>query len=206
MKTRIFADKNMQIGRVNDHLFGSFIEHLGRAIYTGIYEPGHPCADKNGFRTDVIELIKELNVSIVRYPGGNFLSGYDWEDGIGPKEERPTRLDLAWQTIEDNRFGTDEFIDWCRTAGVEPMLAVNLGTGRPKDAGNLIEYCNFPGGTHYSDLRKKYGHPEPHGVKYWCLGNEMDGPGRSAIWMRKIMARRPWRRPKSCAGLIRKSN
>lgn len=198
MKTRIFADKNMQIGRVNDHLFGSFIEHLGRAIYTGIYEPGHPCADKNGFRTDVIELIKELNVSIVRYPGGNFLSGYDWEDGIGPKEERPTRLDLAWQTIEDNRFGTDEFIDWCRTAGVEPMLAVNLGTGRPKDAGNLIEYCNFPGGTHYSDLRKKYGHPEPHGVKYWCLGNEMDGPwqichldaedyGKKALETAKIM-------------------
>jgi len=198
MKAKIFADKKLRIGKVNNHLYGSFIEHLGRAIYTGIYEPGHPSADANGFRTDVLELIKELNISIVRYPGGNFLSGYDWEDGIGPKEKRPTRLDLAWQTVEDNRFGTDEFIDWCRTAGVEPMFGVNLGTGGPKEAGNLVEYCNFPGGTHYSDLRKENGHSEPHGVKYWCLGNEMDGPwqichlhaedyGKKALEAAKIM-------------------
>ncbi|NLD25913.1 MAG: alpha-N-arabinofuranosidase [Acholeplasmataceae bacterium] len=176
MKAKIFVDKNIKIGSVNKHLFGSFIEHLGRAVYTGIYEPGHPTADANGFRTDVIEMIRGLNVPIVRYPGGNYLSGYNWEDGIGPKAHRPTRLDLAWQTIEDNHFGTDEFIDWCRVAGVEPMLGVNLGTGTPEKAGNLVEYCNFSHGTYYSNLRIKNGHPESYNVKYWCLGNEMDGP------------------------------
>ena len=176
MKTKLFVDKNLTIGKVSDLLFGSFIEHLGRAVYTGIYEPGHPLADKDGFRQDVIDLIRELKVPMVRYPGGNFLSGYNWEDGIGPKEKRPVRLDYAWQTIEDNTFGTDEFMKWCQKAGVEPMMAVNLGTGSPKDAGNIVEYCNFPQGTYYSDLRIKNGHKEPYNIKYWCLGNEMDGP------------------------------
>lgn len=176
MKTKLFVDKNLTIAPISDRLFGSFIEHLGRAVYTGIYEPGHPLADKDGFRQDVIDLIKELNVPMVRYPGGNFLSGYAWEDGIGPKDQRPTRLDYAWQTIEDNTFGTDEFMAWCSKAGIEPMMAVNLGTASPKDAGNIVEYCNFPGGTYYSDLRIKNGHKDPYQVKYWCLGNEMDGP------------------------------
>ncbi|HPY78666.1 MAG TPA: alpha-N-arabinofuranosidase, partial [Bacilli bacterium] len=124
MKTKLFIDKNLTIGKVSNLLFGSFIEHLGRAVYTGIYEPGHPKADKDGFRQDVIDLIKELKVPMVRYPGGNFLSGYNWEDGIGPKENRPVRLDYAWQTIEDNTFGTDEFMRWCKKAEIEPMMAV----------------------------------------------------------------------------------
>ena len=143
MKTKLFIDKNLTIGKVSNLLFGSFIEHLGRAVYTGIYEPGHPKADKDGFRQDIIDLIKELKVPMVRYPGGNFLSGYNWEDGIGPKENRPVRLDYAWQTIEDNTFGTDEFMRWCKKAEIEPMMAVNLGTGTQKDAGNIFEYCNF---------------------------------------------------------------
>lgn len=198
MKTKLFVDKNLIIAPVSDRLFGSFIEHLGRAVYTGIYEPGHPLADKDGFRQDVIDLIKELRVPIVRYPGGNFLSGYAWEDGIGPKEKRPTRLDYAWQTIEDNTFGTDEFMAWCEKTGIEPMMAVNLGTASPKDAGNIVEYCNFPSGTYYSDLRIKNGHKDPYNVKYWCLGNEMDGPwqighlsaedyGKKALETAKIM-------------------
>ena len=165
-----------RVGKIDPRIYGSFIEHLGRAVYGGIYEPGHPAADKNGFRTDVNALIKELNVPVVRYPGGNFVSGYNWEDGIGPKENRPRRLELAWGTTEPNTFGTDEFMRWCRETGIEPMMAVNLGTRGPDEARNLVEYCNHPGGTYWSDLRKKYGASDPYGVKLWCLGNEMDGP------------------------------
>lgn len=175
-KAKIFADKNMQIGKVESEMFGSFIEHLGRAVYEGIYEPDHPAGDQNGFRTDVIELIKELGVPVVRYPGGNFVSGYNWKDGIGPKENRPCRLDYAWRTTETNQFGTDEFMSWCKKANIEPMIAVNMGTGTPQDAGYLVEYCNHPGNTYYSDLRKQNASAEPYNVKYWCLGNEMDGP------------------------------
>ncbi|WP_047394040.1 alpha-N-arabinofuranosidase [Cetobacterium sp. ZOR0034] len=175
-KTKIKVEKDFIISEVDNRLFGSFLEHMGRAIYTGIYEPTHPSADKNGFRKDVIELIKELEVDIVRYPGGNFLSGYEWTDGIGPKENRPKKLDLAWRTIESNQFGINEFMDWSRKTNVKVMGAVNLGTGTPKDAANLIEYCNFKGGTYWSDLRKEHGYNEPHNIKVWCLGNEMDGP------------------------------
>lgn len=164
------------IGAIDPRLFGSFIEHLGRAIYGGIYEPDHPTADANGFRQDVLALVRELNSPIVRYPGGNFVSGYDWEDGIGPRDQRPRRLELAWRSIEPNWIGTDDFIDWCRAANTEPMLAVNLGTRGIDAARNLLEYCNFPGGTHWSDRRRANGYAEPHGVKVWCLGNEMDGP------------------------------
>lgn len=171
-----FADKNYKVGEVDPNLFGSFIEHLGRAVYTGIYEPDHPLADEDGFRKDVMELVKELNVPIVRYPGGNFLSGYDWTDGIGPIDKRPTRLDLAWRTTEPNEVGIDEFMKWANKSNIEPMLAVNLGTGTPKEAGNLVEYCNHPGNTYWSDLRISNGHKDPHNVKVWCLGNEMDGP------------------------------
>jgi len=165
-----------EIGVVDPRLFGSFIEHLGRAIYGGIYEPGHPSADSEGFRTDVLELVKELNVPIVRYPGGNFVSGYRWQDGIGPKESRPRRLELAWRTIETNQFGVNEFVSWCRKAGASPMIAVNLGTEGIDAARSLVEYCNHPGGTAWSDLRRSHGYTEPHAVKVWCLGNEMDGP------------------------------
>jgi alpha-N-arabinofuranosidase len=149
---------------------------MGRCVYSGIYEPGHPTADSNGSRQDVLALTRELGVTIVRYPGGNFLSGYNWEDGVGPREKRPRRLDLAWGSTESNEFGTNEFITWCKAAGVEPMLAVNLGTRGPDEARHFIEYCNHPGGTHYSDLRRSHGYEQPHDIRFWCLGNEMDGP------------------------------
>jgi len=164
------------IAESDPKLFGGFIEHLGRAVYEGIYEPTHPTADEQGFRGDVLELIRELDMPVTRYPGGNFVSNYKWEDGVGPVEDRPTRLDLAWQALEPNEIGTNEFMDWAKKANTEVIMAVNLGTREPADAANLLEYCNFPGGTEYSDLRKKHGWDEPHGVKYWCLGNEMDGP------------------------------
>lgn len=169
-------NRHFSISPVDDRIFGSFIEHMGRAVYTGIYEPGHETADEQGFRKDVIDAIAELNVPIIRYPGGNFVSGYDWKDGIGPKENRPTRLDYAWLSIENNSFGIDEFVDWSKKAGTKGMIAVNLGTGTPKEAGELIEYCNVESGTYWSDLRIKNGHKEPHNFKTWCLGNEMDGP------------------------------
>ncbi|GHU31116.1 intracellular exo-alpha-(1-_5)-L-arabinofuranosidase 1 [Spirochaetia bacterium] len=162
--------------RVDDRLFSSFIEHLGRAIYGGIYDPDDPTADEQGFRTDVIKLVKALQPTLVRYPGGNFVSGYDWTDGIGPRELRPARLDLAWRSIESNVIGIDEFYDWSKKAGTGILAAVNMGTGTPHNAGALLEYCNHPGGTAWSDRRKANGHQEPFNIKTWCLGNEMDGP------------------------------
>ncbi|AEJ18870.1 alpha-N-arabinofuranosidase [Gracilinema caldarium] len=175
-KTKITLEKDFVIANVDDRLFSSFIEHLGRAVYYGIYEPEHQEADEQGFRKDVISLVRELGVKMVRYPGGNFLSGYNWTDGIGPRENRPVRLDLAWRSIEPNQVGIDEFYDWAKKTNVEVMAAVNMGTGTPKAAGEMLEYCNFPGGTYWSDLRKKNGHSEPYGIKTWCIGNEMDGP------------------------------
>jgi len=176
LTSRIVVDRDFVISELDRRVFGTFVEHMGRCVYGGIYEPGHPTADKDGFRQDVLELTRELGPTIVRYPGGNFLSGYNWEDGVGPKEQRPTRLDLAWGSTETNEFGTNEFITWCRTADVEPMFAVNLGTRGPDEARHLLEYCNHPGGTYYSDLRRSHGYEKPHGIKFWCLGNEMDGP------------------------------
>lgn len=175
-KATMIVDKNFVVGEVDKRVYGSFIEHLGRAVYGGIYEPDHPSADEQGFRKDVLELVNELQVPIVRYPGGNFVSGYNWEDGIGPVEERPRRLELAWRTIEPNWVGLNEFMDWCKKAGTEPMMAVNLGTRGPEDARNLIEYANHPSGSYWSDLRISHGYKEPHKIKTWCLGNEMDGP------------------------------
>ncbi len=174
-KAKIYGNENWTIGRVKPYLFGSFIEHLGRCVYEGIYEPNNKFADKNGFRQDVVKLIRALNVPIVRYPGGNFVSGYNWEDAIGPKESRKVRLDYAWKTLETNEFGIDEFMKWAQMMHIEPMIAVNLGTGSPQSAAYLVEYCNFEKGSYYSDLRRKYGSEKPYGVKYWCLGNEMDG-------------------------------
>ena len=176
MKTTIFADRRFPIGRVDEKLYGSFVEHLGRAVYGGMYEPDHPTADEEGFRGDVMELVKKLGVTLVRYPGGNFVSGYNWEDGIGVKALRPRRLDLAWSALETNQVGVGEFRSWAKKVGAAPMLAVNLGTRGAKEARDLIEYCNFPRGTALSDLRRSHGYEEPFGVKYWCLGNEMDGP------------------------------
>lgn len=173
---RVIVDREFIVDELDRRVFGAFVEHLGRCVYGGIYEPGHPTADEQGFRQDVIDLTRELGATIMRYPGGNFVSGYNWLDGVGPKEDRPVRLDLAWFSTETNQFGTNEFVDWCRKADVEPMFAVNLGTAGPEQAHNFIEYCNHPGGTHFSDLRKAHGYPEPHDIKFWCLGNEMDGP------------------------------
>ena len=175
MKAKITLAKEFKIGEIDKRIYGSFIEHLGRAVYGGIYEPDHPTADEDGFRKDVIQLVNELNVPIVRYPGGNFVSGYNWEDGVGPVEKRPKRLDLAWGTTEPNTFGTNEFMKWCQKANTECMMAVNLGTRGPDEARNLVEYMNHPGNSAWSDLRKSHGYEKPWGVKLWCLGNEMDG-------------------------------
>ncbi len=170
-------DPARRIAPVERRLFGSFVEHMGRCVYTGIYEPGHPRADVNGFRLDVLDLVRELGVTVVRYPGGNFVSGYRWEDGIGPKSARPRRADLAWHSLESNQFGIDEFARWCAAAGVEPMLAVNLGTRGALAATELMEYVNLPAGTTtLADRRVANGAVNPHDVKLWCLGNEMDGP------------------------------
>ena len=148
---------------------------MGRSIYQGIYQPDSPFADENGFRKDVIKLVSELNIPIIRYPGGNFVSGFRWEDSVGPKNERPCRVEEAWGTIETNEFGLNEFMEWCNKVNVQPMMAVNLGTRGISAAKNLLEYCNFKGGTYWSDLRKKHGYQNPHNIKVWCLGNEMDG-------------------------------
>jgi alpha-N-arabinofuranosidase len=170
------VDPHFTIGTVNRRLFGAFVEHLGRCVYTGIYEPNHPLADEDGFRTDVLELARELGVTTIRYPGGNFVSGFRWEDAIGLKENRPIRLDLAWHSTESNEVGIDEFVRWLEKAGSELMYAVNLGTRGVQEALDVLEYANVSGGTELSDLRVKNGRVQPHGIKMWCLGNEMDGP------------------------------
>lgn len=164
------------ISPVDPRMFSSFIEHMGRAVYTGIYEPTHPSADGDGFRQDVEALIRPLEVTQIRYPGGNFLSGYDWKDGIGPKEHRPRKMEMAWSAIEPNQVGTDEFLRWCEKLNISPMMGVNLGTGTPKDAVELLEYCNGSLDTYWANLRRQNGHEKPYNVKVWCLGNEMDGP------------------------------
>ena len=174
--TRVYLDSRRVIAKLSPNLFGSFLEHLGRAIYQGIYDPGSKLADTNGFRTDVMDVVRKLGVPIVRYPGGNFVSGYNWLDGIGPKQDRPTVLDKAWNTLETNQFGTDEFMAWCKAVGTKPLMGLNLGTGTPEQAAALVEYCNVDKGTEWSDLRRKHGYPDPYRVEHWCLGNEMDGP------------------------------
>ena len=198
ISTRLIVDRDFVISELDRRIFGTFVEHMGRCVYTGIFEPGHPSADERGFRRDVMELTRELGPTIVRYPGGNFLSGYNWEDGVGPKADRPRRLDLAWYSTETNQFGTNEFMEWSREVGVEPMFGVNLGTRGPDEARRFIEYCNHPSGTQLSDLRRQHGVEKPHDIKFWCLGNEMDGPwqicrktaeeyGRAALETAKVM-------------------
>ena len=176
MNANIKLDKNKVISKIDPRLYGSFIEHLGRAVYNGIYEPEHETADKNGFRGDVLALIKELGVPIVRYPGGNFVSGYNWEDGTGEKSKRPRKMELAWGAIETNEVGIDEFQQWAKQADTEIMMAVNLGTRGPDEARQLVEYCNSTTDTYYANMRRKNGFEKPFGIKLWCLGNEMDGP------------------------------
>jgi alpha-L-arabinofuranosidase len=174
--TRVIVDPTRQISTLDPRVFGSFLEQLGRAVYTGIYEPGSRLSDANGFRTDVMAEIHGLGVPIIRWPGGNFVSGYHWLDGVGPKKDRPRVLDRAWNTLETNQFGTNEFMTWCKQAGTEPLMGLNFGTGSAEMAAALVEYCNVDKGTRWSDLRRQHGYEEPHNVKYWCLGNEMDGP------------------------------
>lgn len=173
---RTVIDQARVRAELDRNVLGAFLEHLGRAIYTGVYEPDSPLADERGFRQDVISEVKELAVPIMRYPGGNFVSGYNWLDGVGPKQDRPTVLERAWNSLETNQFGTNEFIEWCRLVETEPLLACNLGTGTPEMAAAYVEYCNVQRGTRWSDLRRDHGYEAPHGVRYWCLGNEMDGP------------------------------
>ncbi len=173
---RILLDSHRTIAPISPLLFGGFAEHMGRCVYEGIYDPGSPRADERGFRRDVIDALRAQGYTTIRYPGGNFLSGYNWLDGVGPKESRPRRLELAWQSTESNQFGTNEFIDWCRAIDAAPMLGVNMGTGTIQGAADLVEYCNAPTGTCFADLRAQHGYREPHKVRYWCVGNEMDGP------------------------------
>lgn len=175
MKAEIIINKDKIISQIDERIYGSFIEHLGRAVYGGIYEPGHPTADNMGFRQDVMNMVKELKIPIVRYPGGNFVSGYNWEDGTGDKAKRPRKMELAWSSIETNEVGIDEFQEWAKRAGAEVMMAVNLGTRGPEEARNLVEYCNSKTDTHYANQRRKNGFEKPFGIKTWCLGNEMDG-------------------------------
>jgi len=174
-KAKIIVSKDFTIGRTNERLFGSFIEHMGSVVYNGIYEPDHAMADKDGFRQDVLDLVKALNLSVIRYPGGNFSSGYNWEDGIGPKELRIPKTDIAWRAIEPNSFGLNEFMKWIGMVGADPIMTVNLGTRGIEEARDMIEYCNFSEGTYWSDLRKSHGIKTPHHIKTWCLGNELDG-------------------------------
>jgi len=173
---KVFVDRNLSISEIDRRIFGSFTEHMGRCIYGGIYEPGSPFADEDGFRQDVIELVKELGITIVRYPGGNFLSGYDWRDGVGPKEDRPQRLDLAWHSLETNQFGLDEFMKWTEKSDVQPMMAVNVGSAGLKEALELLEYTNVDAESKWAQYRVKNGNKKPYDIKVWCLGNEMDGP------------------------------
>jgi alpha-N-arabinofuranosidase len=173
---RVYLDSRRTVSPLDRNLFGSFLEHLGRAIYEGIYDPGSKLSDSNGFRKDVMDEVRQMGVPIVRYPGGNFVSGYNWLDGVGPKQDRPRVLDKAWNSLNTNQFGTNEFMAWCKATGTLPLMGLNLGTGTPAEAAALVEYCNVDKGTKWSELRRKHGFADPYKVKYWCLGNEMDGP------------------------------
>jgi alpha-N-arabinofuranosidase len=174
--TKVIYHQDYEIAPVDPRVFGGFLEHMGRAVYEGVYDPDSAHADEHGFRTDVLAALKPMRYTAMRYPGGNFASGYHWLDGVGPKDQRPTVRELAWQSLESNQFGTDEFVQLSRMMGWLPMMTVNLGTGTPEEARNWVEYCNSPIGSQYANLRAANGAPEPYDLKLWCLGNEMDGP------------------------------
>ena len=191
---RFTLDPAFQVGEVNPRLFGSFVEHMGRGVYGGIYDPQHPAADDEGFRTDVIELVRELGMTVFRYPGGNFVSGFKWEDGIGPRDQRPRRLNLPWHSTETNAFGLHEFVSWTDKVDGEVMLAANLGTRGILEALDLLEYANVPGGTAWSDRRRENGSERPFDIRMWCLGNELDGPwqlGAMTALERRMLAHLP---------------
>lgn len=176
LKAQVYLDTHRTIAPISPLLFGGFVEHMGRCVYEGIYDPGSPLADERGLRKDVMEALRDQAYTVIRYPGGNFLSGYNWLDGVGPKEKRPRRRELAWQSLETNQFGTNEFMEFCKAINADPMLGVNMGTGDIASAMALVEYCNAPTGSYWSDLRASHGHRDPYNVRYWCVGNEMDGP------------------------------
>lgn len=201
MDAALYLDTHAQVGPIDRRIFGGFLEHLGRAVYQGVFDPESPLSDSQGFRRDVIAVFARLGMPCVRYPGGNFVSAYDWKHGIGPKNVRPRRPDFAWQSIETNEFGTDEFMRWCGEIKAEPMLAVNLGTGSVSAAGELVEYCNMPGGTLWSDLRRQNGHVDSYGVELWCLGNEMDGPWQAGQVPAEVYAQRATQAAKLMKGL-----
>ena len=171
----IRVDLAQRVGTVDRMIYGNFIEHLGRCIYGGIYEPGSPLSDERGFRQDTLEAVRALQVPLLRWPGGNFVSGYHWRDGVGPVESRPKRRELAWHAIEPNSFGTNEFLEYCRLINTEPYICVNMGTGTQDEAMNWVEYCNGTGDTEFANLRRSHGYEQPHQVKYWGLGNEIYG-------------------------------
>jgi alpha-N-arabinofuranosidase len=173
--TSIRIDLDRTLGTVDRRIFGGFVEHLGRCVYGGVFEEGSPLSDANGFRRDVLEAAKGLRMPLLRWPGGNFVSGYHWTDGIGPRGARPRRPDLAWNTVEPNHFGTDEFMTYCRELGTDPYLCLNMGTGTLDEALAWVEYCNGTGDTYWADRRRQNGHEEPYAVRYWGLGNEMWG-------------------------------
>lgn len=175
LNARIKIDLDRKSGTIDSLIYGNFTEHLGRCIYGGIFDPSSPQADQYGFRKDVMEAVKEMHISVIRWPGGNFSSDYHWLDGVGPVADRPARKDLAWGSVETNRVGTDEFLQWASRTGVKPYICVNMGTGTPEEAKYWVEYCNSPAGTYYADMRVKNGHPEPYHVQLWGLGNEIDG-------------------------------
>jgi len=195
---RIKIDVERQVGPVDPRIYGNFVEHLGRCVYGGVYDPGSPLSDADGVRLDVLEATQRLAPTQVRYPGGNFVSGYHWLDGVGPRDARPRRMELAWHTVETNQFGTNEFVQWCRRVPTEPVFCVNLGTGTVEEARDWLEYCNGTGDTHFAQLRRSHGFHEPHDVHLWDLGNEIDGDwqigaktadeyGRAAVECAKLM-------------------
>ncbi|MFN8445166.1 MAG: alpha-N-arabinofuranosidase [Caldilineaceae bacterium] len=211
---KIYIDTNRTISEISPLLFGGFVEHMGRCVYEGIYDPASPLADGDGLRTDVLNALRDQKYTTIRYPGGNMLSGYNWLDGVGPKSQRPRRRELAWQSIETNQFGTNEFINFCQKINAAPMLGVNMGTGTIQGAADLVEYCNAPTGSYYADLRASHGFKDPHKVEYWCVGNEMDGPwqighleaaeyGRKALESAKMMK---WQDPSIKTVLCGSSN
>jgi len=174
-RAKIICNRDYIVDKIDSRIYGSFVEHMGRVVYSGIYEPGHGSANEDGFRQDVLEAVRSMGVTTIRYPGGNFVSNYHWEDGVGPREQRPRKLDLAWRSIETNAFGTHEFMEWSKLASVDPIFTVNLGVRGIEDALHYLEYCNFPSGTEYSEYRRRNGKEVPFAIKTWCLGNEMDG-------------------------------
>jgi alpha-N-arabinofuranosidase len=190
MTARVTLNTGFHVGPIDRRIFGGFLEHLGRAVYGGVYDPASPRSDERGLRRDVIEALQRLQMPVVRYPGGNYVSAYDWKHTVGPRAERPRRPDYAWQSIETNQFGIGEFMGWCGAVGTAPFLAVNLGTGDAADAAALVEYCNLPAGTSWSDQRVQHGHAKPYAIELWGLGNELDGPWQAGHVPAEVYARR----------------